>query len=477
MSAASITVEDVGPIHRLEIPVPEGGGVVVLRGHNGAGKSHALAAIQSLAGSGRPEVRDGVASAWVSGLGVRMSVGRRTVRSGELEIRLLEGEDPSLLVDPRMKDPAAADRRRIESLLRLAGVQPDLGMFAGLVEGGIDDLVRIADEETRKSEDVPTMAARLKRAFESAARKAETAATGLRGQEQALRQHGLGVDLSVEDREEVLQDALQSAVLGYAKEESRQADARRRIDEAARARAEMEAAGQSDQGASVAECQESVHQAEEVVDELTAALRDASARLDLARAQLEAADRREKLLSRWRAVLDAAEQVEEPNPAVLADLHEARHRARKDVEIGGLVRQVKRWLEEADGKAEQAKESERRAAHLRMAAAGVEGVLSEAIAKVAPAGLRVESGRLVVSTDRGESTPYAELSPGERWRIAFDVALSSVGGGGMLVIPQEAWESLDPENREEVHWLAVERCVVVFTAEADRGEVRAEAVA
>lgn len=477
MSADSIVVEDVGPIKRLEIPVPEEGGVVVLRGHNGAGKSHALAAIQSLAGAGRPEVRDGVSAAHVAGLGVRLTVGRRTVRAGDLEVRLLEGEDPSILVDPRMKDPASADRKRIESLLRLAGVQPELGMFAGLVEGGMDDLVRIADEETRQSEDVPTMAARLKRAFESAARKAETAATGLRGQEQTLRQHGQGMDLSVEDREEVLQDRLQSAVLAYAAEEARQTEARKRIGEAAKARAEMEAAGQAAEGSSVSENRQHVALIEAAIEGLESQLRDRKAKLTLARAELRAAEDRDRLLARWRSALDGAEKVEEPDPSVLADLNETKHEARKAVEIGGLVRRVKRWLEEAEEKAALATASERRAEHLRMAAAGVEAVLSEAIAKVAPSGLRVDGGRLVVSTERGESTPYAELSPGERWRIAFDIALSSVGGGGMLVIPQEAWEALDPENREEVHRLAVERGVVVFTAQAERGEVRAEAVA
>ena len=474
---STITVEDVGPIQKLEIPVPERGGVVVLRGHNGAGKSHALAAIQSLAGAGRPEIRDGVASAHVAGLGVRMTVGRRTMRSGDLEVRLLEGEDPSTLVDPRMKDPAAADRKRIESLLRLAGVQPELSMFSSLVEGGLDDLVRIADEETRQSKDVPDMAARLKRAFESAARKAETAATGLRGQEQTLRQHGDGMDLSVEDREEVLQDRLQAAVLAYAKEEAKQVEARKRIEAAAKAREEMEAAGQVAEGSSVSENRQHVALIEAAIEGLESQLRDRRAKLTLAQAELRAAEDRDRLLARWRSALDGAEKVEEPDPSVLADMNEEKLQARKAVEIGGLVRRVKRWLEEADDKAALARESERRAEHLRMAAAGVEGVLSEAIAKVAPAGLRVEGGRLVVRTGRGESTPYSELSPGERWRIAFDVALSSVGGGGMLVIPQEAWEALDPSNREEVNRLAVERGVVVFTAQAERGEVRAEAVA
>ena len=38
------------------------------------------------------------------------------------------------------------------------------------------------------------------------------------------------------------------------------------------------------------------------------------------------------------------------------------------------------------------------------------------------------------------ATFYADLSSGERWRIALDIAIQAVGTGGLLVIPQEAWE-------------------------------------
>ena len=87
--------------------------------------------------------------------------------------------------------------------------------------------------------------------------------------------------------------------------------------------------------------------------------------------------------------------------------------------------------------------------------------------------LRVESGRLVTDTARGV-TFYSELSMGERWRIALDLAADQVGEGGIIVVPQEAYESLDPQARDAIHKHAVARRVVVLTAEATDGGLRAE---
>ena len=44
----SIKIENAGPIGSLDVPIPEGGGVVVFRGPNGGGKSIGLRAIRTL---------------------------------------------------------------------------------------------------------------------------------------------------------------------------------------------------------------------------------------------------------------------------------------------------------------------------------------------------------------------------------------------------------------------------------------------
>lgn len=132
----TIELRDVGPLQHLSIPLPTEGGLVVLRGLNGTGKTHALDAVSALVGAHRkPASRDGSLGAVVEGLGVRLTVGRRSSMSGELEVAALDGEDPSLLVDPGIKGADAADAERVRALLRLSRSSVDAGAFAHLVGG------------------------------------------------------------------------------------------------------------------------------------------------------------------------------------------------------------------------------------------------------------------------------------------------------------------------------------------------------
>lgn len=120
-----VDIEHTGPIGHVSIPIPADGGIVVLRGANGAGKSTALAAVDALA---RPAsklaatVQDGELVGRVAGFGreIRLTAARRT-SSGTLEIAGLDdGLDLEQLVDPGIDDPKAADRRRITTAMRLA---------------------------------------------------------------------------------------------------------------------------------------------------------------------------------------------------------------------------------------------------------------------------------------------------------------------------------------------------------------------
>ena len=55
----NVKIKNIGPISTLSMPVPEGGGVVVLKGRNGSGKSTALDAISAaVSGKGKPPIKD-----------------------------------------------------------------------------------------------------------------------------------------------------------------------------------------------------------------------------------------------------------------------------------------------------------------------------------------------------------------------------------------------------------------------------------
>ena len=118
--AEEIELQDVGPIHQLSIPLPEGGGVVILRGKNDAGKSETLNAVDALVtGRGSIEKRDGSPRGSISLGEARLTVVKQQRRDGaELAAVSLDSRfDLADLVDPGLKDPEKADSFRIKALI------------------------------------------------------------------------------------------------------------------------------------------------------------------------------------------------------------------------------------------------------------------------------------------------------------------------------------------------------------------------
>lgn len=496
----SITIRDVGPISFLEIPCPEDGGVVVLRGHNGAGKSHALEAVATLArGKGKLPVRDGAVSAAVEGPGAAISIHRSTRHRGKLEFAVIGGRlSTADLVDPGLLDQAAADAHRIKALCQLTGATPDPALFIRLLGGDQDAFNAIVSQSALESPDVVTMAARVKRDIEAAARaeaqKAERAAQAAA----AARDQAGAIDTTVETDEAKLQQALEQAI---AHREALQAEATaaREANEAAKkAAARLHDLKTHRTGPTSAEAADSHNKARAErqererakelaaakVAELEAALAEARAELEKAETALTAAADAEtaaaqsliqaceydKLLSELEQ--QAADIRQEIDSESLAQAAAAVDAARQAIEAGALARKALADLERAEALDAEAADHWRREAELRDAAHGTDDVLSEIVARTCDR-LRVEAGRLVTDTPRRGRTLYAELSEGERWRIALDIEIDAIGEGGLTTIPQAAWEGLDPQNRQAIAEHLKRRKTVAVTAEATDGELSA----
>ena len=69
----------------------------------------------------------------------------------------------------------------------------------------------------------------------------------------------------------------------------------------------------------------------------------------------------------------------------------------------------------------------------------------------------------------GNRDDYGPLYMNEQ-SIALDVAIEAVGPRGLLTIRQEAWEGLDPVNRQAICDHVRARGVVLLTAEATGGD-------
>jgi hypothetical protein len=485
-----IEIRDVGPIQHLDIPLPDGGGFVVLRGPNGAGKSHALQAVNALIGEGRPVSRRGSAGAMVDGLGARLSVGRRANLSGTLECEALDGEDPSLLVDPGYKDAGAADAARVKALLRLSRASLDASAFASLV-GSDERLREICRESSLEASDVPTMAARIKLDIEGAARKKEQEADNKLAKAAAIiatikEIEGEGEPQSTESAEEARTQHTKAVRAHSALQATQQQNAKL-LASAERAKADLEAMGtrgtdqaivDADATCDVAEREErdALADVERIKLELrNAEERAAAATRDRERVssellnQQEAAKQRETLNS----VIAASEGIEPVSEESLAELEAAITTASRETDRWAVRERTVAKREEAERLNQEGTKASEEGVELRDAARGTERIILDAVSKVCPDGMELEEGRLYVNTEDGREL-FSELSDGERWRLALEIGAKAVGGAGLLVVRQQAYEGLQPSKREEIAEHARRLGVVILTACADDAALRAE---
>jgi len=469
-----IRISNIGPIANAAIQIPEDGGVVVLRGRNGSGKSIALQAVNAaVSGKGKPPLKDLAKQGSVSAAGVNLTVGRAVRRSGELEVSTLEGRlSVADLVDPGIADPIRADATRIKALVGLSGATIDPGDLHGFPENLLDGI--------DLDEPVAAMAELRKRLnigaseYEKLAAKDEAAAKALlesleeldgaaidpdKAQErvtQALRaidrlegQIKLAVDASA--RNKAARDRL--ALIPVVGVDAAQRDAARLEDVTAEKKA-LALKLKADYEAALADYKTSVVDRDAAAAAAYAASDQAKLRAEL-----------ERQISESEIAKPSYEEIEAAN----SELAAAKAEQTKAAQQQAMNQQRIKSDELFSSSQEHAQE----AIDLRAKAKQTDEVLSEIVSTLSGCPLTVIEGRLSTQTKRGP-TFYADLSMGERWRIALEIAIAAVGEGGLLVIPQEAWEGLDPLNREAIAQQAKAALVVILTAECSDGELTAE---
>ncbi len=485
-------IRNIGPIERILIPVPADGGVIVFRGKNGVGKTHALQAIdRTLSGRGdRLPIRDGQLKAVVEGWGVKLTIGKSTSRIGEAEVHSLEGKlDVSAVVDPGIKDPEKADAQRIRALVALVGAAPDPALFLPLF-GSQANFDRIVNPSSLTHSDLVALAGAIKRDLEAASRKAAAEATNAEARADAARKAAEGVDLEAPTDAKALQGELEAAIGEKSRLEASGAAAVTALRHAEAAKTALARATATYKGQTIDDAHAALENAKVEADAACKAVGEAERALQAARARsseasakrdqcvisLEAAHHHVNLTAEWQEQIDAAANVFPINPGDLVRAASAVDQCRQRVETGAVVRRAKAQLAEAEqfdrAKATHSAEAEA----LRDAARAVDNVLSDVVSR-AGVPLRVEpvnlALRLTTETNRGR-TCFGELSDGERWRIALDIAIKAVGAGGELTIGQAGWQDLDSANRAAIAERAREAGVLIYTAQADEGELRAE---
>lgn len=486
---STIELENIGAVERLVIPVPENGGLVVLKADNGKGKSTTLTAIESaITGRGQLSVRDRAVRGQVEAFGVTITVGRNTRRKGELVVNSLDGKlSIGELIDPGLKSPEAADARRIKALLALVGAKPDASLFHRLF-GGQAEFDQVVSAAALKCDDLIAMADRIKRDAEAKARAEEDAAEKAEGRALGAKAAAGEVDPATECDSNALQAQLEAAIRHESSLQSRLEAAEDATAIVELARQSIEEASAAFSGMSVADAaateaakKTAVTDAESEVRSIESALQRAKQKLiaakgdlETATAQRKAAEEHEATMAQWRKQV-AASVPEKPSQDELDAASDAVYAARQAVERGALIRQAKKHLEEHSKAIAEASAHRARAERLRDAAKGTDEVLSELVGRLGTP-LRVDAGRLVTETSRGD-TFFHELSDGERARMAIDIGIDAAGPESCIVFPQQQFEGLSPRNRMKVAEHAKARGAVIITALAtDDEELVAEVI-
>ena len=468
-----ITLTNIGPLAHTTIPISPAGGVTVLRGRNGAGKSIALDAIAAtLSGNGKPPLKDLATRGEVSAFGATLTVGKSIRRRGELEVALLEGRISIVdLVDPQIIDPARADAARIRALISLSGAAFSADDFTGFPELDLDGI--------DLSGDPLAVIAAVRNRLNQLAVASEKCAASEQASARALRDSVCDADpvASFPDPDE-LNARLEAAIRYEAALQQAAQDAAARQDRAESAKAALEKMDSPHIGIAKRardDAADILFRRQAAVLNLETALQDArmeesaaESALNLAQQELVAAESIAAITTQLQAQIDAG-SAPGPSPVDLESARGAVDLARIMIDTAAAARRAADTLAKADAHEAEAGTHAAEAVAARRWAKYTDELLSEQVATVAGCPLTVADGRLVAQTRRG-TTFYAELSAGERWRMAMDIAIAAVGDSGLIVIPQEAWEGLDTANRSAIHSQAQSAGVTVLTAECSDDE-------
>lgn len=488
MATSEIMIRDVGPITELTLPCPEKGGVVVLRGRNGLGKTTALRAIDAaVSGRGRIEHRDGAVVGTVSAFGITVKAMRNQTRTGELEVQSLEGRfSIADLVDPKIKEAGAADAKRIKTLVQLVGSKADPSLFYKLLAGGPQEFQELVSLKALQADDLVTMAAQIKRDLEGRARDLKEQAAKENVAAESCRRVVVGVDTTLPDDEAKLAEdhllVLQELQRLRAERKAEQDAAYRQ----AAARTSLASVEQTYQGLTVDAAERDLEVRAGALDVATRSLAAAEEAVRVAREQhareqlrhehalaaLKNAREHEAAMEQWRKDLGITVPMSTVTDEQIAEAEADVEAALLAIQTGALVRAAKKQIAAADMHGGEAARLATQSDRLYQAAQNTDVVLSEVVQRL-NCPLRVSHGRLVLKTDRSENELFADLSCGEQWAIAIDIAIEAVGPRGVLTVGGEAWASIDPLNQTRIHERLVGTGVVLYAEQCDAGDLRA----
>lgn len=499
-----VVIKKVGAIDELHIAIPEEGGVVLCLGPNGTGKDTAIEAVS--AGLGRKvdleKQRGQVASGSIeTPWGRKVSVGQKVVGSGKLLVSTVD-EDFSFsdIIAPSAKDPVAADKITLKAIIRAGRAKADITRFHKLFASS-ESFLQWVDSDSVKTDDVVAMASLVKRAIETAAREEESQFERLKGEFDVLKKSLEGVDMETLFDLPDLRSGYELAVTNAANAKNGRKEY---LAACARAKELTEKLAEAETSTTIT-VEDVNREVESLADESLAMERRIKAigeeiqKLEQQKTELEKVcrsnrERQASLSSKMQLAKKSASEIEglksdldqvSKVPEVTEEAIQAAESTvetlRQQMTNAELQERNRHKQQEMISRRDSGEEHRKTAEMLRTAAKKTESILSEIIAELGTQ-VRVvldekQNPRLVVDHPKWGETYLQDLSVGERVVIAIRVAMKGAGDHGVITMPQQDWESLDPVNQVLIDSELKGSGIVCITGKCDVGELRAEVFA
>lgn len=495
VAGPAITAEHIGPIDRFSCPIPTGGGVIELNGRNGSGKSILLRAIDLASDRKADPVtpKDGYTEGKLSLPGVVLRVSRKSRKDGQLDFETIEGKlSISEVIDPELVDPKAADAKRIKAVLATSGAEADKRKFYRIATGGPKEWNEVIQDDTLEASDYVDLAKLIKRDYMKAALDREKAAEALEAQAAAKEDSVKGiVTLNVKPAD-VLEKEYADTLAARSELEARDKLATETAAKLAEAREKIDAAKKGKVDLSLLEA--NLAGSNQVIREVTNQIGKLENELDEARKRLKEYQHTNAMdLEKIEAAKESAAQLAEWEKTLLAgtvepvdaqELDQARLRtleASDAIKHGMEARRAIATQAESVELRNRADETKREAERLRGSAKQTDEVLSSLVKEIVPE-LWVEDGRLYTTTKERGPTLFAELSDGQRAKLALRIAIGALtvkvdeqgeilSDPGFVTLEQKHWEGIDEIAKEEIKQLAkdCQVCVIVARHTLDAG--------
>ena len=466
MSDLEITIDRNDGTAPFLIPIQPG--CTEIQGTCGLGKSLTLEMINVLADGDqkdRIKATAGKSGTTVKGLGVTLTLSQsRAVVKGDLDVGAAEDYPLEGLIYPPRQGETEKNEYGIKCFVQMSKSKADPAAFHHLI-GTAAEFNAAIPPDAIKTNDLVSMAGKVKRAIQAFARKA--AADAEREEQSAAgdRDAMKGLDAKTETDPTKLQQVHTAAVQRHAKlktEWDAYCDGQAAAEEA---RKKLAAA--TGGATTAAECEANEAEKKTAYEAATAKVKAIEDELRIAKAeamsaydslqsaikQTNAAKRISEATAGWQSAIDAMAGAKEPDLDALSEAETAVETAQRAIEQGAVVRAALDRERKAAEHQKRADEFRKQAHKLNMAADGTDAVLSKAVNSTR---FSVSGEFLMGHLPDGTIQPLYTMSDGQRSLlcilekierlVANDLSprlkLADIGQRIRQDLPDSIWEEL-----------------------------------